>query len=326
MSLFSHGAKKSKIELIRSSKGKICPPVSVFKSFFLIFAVSVFWFPANVFAVVHSGSNIAEKNDGDFLLSSELNTILKTISGIFFDDETGNVGIGITDPNESWKLTVLQPENSYGLVVQDPNGKSTIGFAGEPVFKRIWTEANGLNLGTHGGGTLDESKLHINDSGNVGIGTTSPKAKLQVNGQILMKKMTLVHYNNYPQNNNKDSLALVDFFDETHLIDASCASGWCCSNDEYKSICLSSGGQINISLQSSKSISCTLLSSDDDHPNRNINLLFATDGGNDCYNSSIGRPANSFGHALGGCAMVEKNGKTSGSPIDLWAGYAIACF
>ena len=138
--------------------------------------------------------------------------------------------------------------------------------------------------------------------------------------------MTLVHYDNYPQNNNKDSLVLRDFFDQTHFIDASCASGWCCSNDASKTICLSEGGQINVSLQSSKSISCTLLSREDDRPNRNIDLLFATDGGNNCYNSSIGRPANSSGHTLGGCAMIEKNGNTSGSPIDLWAGYAIACF
>ena len=85
---------------------------------------------------------------------------------------SGNVGIGTTDP--TWKLTVSQPEGDYGIVVEDANGKPTIGFAGEPVFKRIWTESNGLNLGTHGGGTLDESKLHISDNGNVGIGTTDP--------------------------------------------------------------------------------------------------------------------------------------------------------
>ena len=54
--------KKMSLFSPRTEKCKITPPqVSVFKSFFLIFAVSVFYFPANGFAAVHSGSSIAEK-------------------------------------------------------------------------------------------------------------------------------------------------------------------------------------------------------------------------------------------------------------------------
>ena len=47
------------------------------------------------FAAVHSVGSIPQKAEGDFLLAGEINTILKTISGIFFDDSNGNVGIGV---------------------------------------------------------------------------------------------------------------------------------------------------------------------------------------------------------------------------------------
>ena len=87
MNFFSNGTKNFEIKLSPSSKGKSTPPrVSGFKFPFLIFAFSVFWVPKIVFGAVHSVQDISEKNDGDFLLASDINSILKTISGIFFDD------------------------------------------------------------------------------------------------------------------------------------------------------------------------------------------------------------------------------------------------
>ena len=40
----------------------------------------------SAFAAVHSVGGIAQKGEGDFLLASEINSILKTISGLLFDD------------------------------------------------------------------------------------------------------------------------------------------------------------------------------------------------------------------------------------------------
>ena len=191
MSLFSHGTKKSKIELILSSKDKSCPPVSVFKSFLLIFAVSVFWFPANVFAVVHSGSNIAEKNDGDFLLSSELNTILKTISGIFFDDETGNVGIGVLDPKNELVIGESRMNNLGGedpaLEIGGDRAFITLGKNNQARVQLGWNneDSNAAEYAdlTTVGSSLQPLVLQRN-GGNVGIGTTNPSAKLEVAGTI----------------------------------------------------------------------------------------------------------------------------------------------
>jgi len=76
----------------------------------------------------------------------------------------GNVGIGTTSPGV--KLDVAGKVNAGGMVLGDNSGK------------RIQTSSNmGFRAATSG-----TDHLIITTSGNVGIGTTSPGAKLEVQG------------------------------------------------------------------------------------------------------------------------------------------------
>jgi len=98
-------------------------------------------------------------------------------------DSSGAVGIGTTSP--SYKLDV------NGTV----NASSRVRVGGEA---GLYLTGTTIEVGSAGGGRSlslaagASDRLFINSSGNVGIGTTSPSQKLQVQGNILVNGDLLI--------------------------------------------------------------------------------------------------------------------------------------
>jgi hypothetical protein len=116
----------------------------------------------------------------------------------------GNVGIGTTSPG--YKLDVVGEArfgSNYKAIIGNDGtygAYSTIGFGGTSNgYNRVFGQdgtADGLYLASAtgrgisfrvNGGTTDN--MFINSSGNVGIGTTSPAYKLDVNGETRLGKL-----------------------------------------------------------------------------------------------------------------------------------------
>lgn len=98
-----------------------------------------------------------------------------------FVDDAGKVGVGTTSPQE--KLDVRSGGGSY-VRVDSANGDIRVNGGSDGQFG-FFNDAFAAAAGTHLIG-LGQSRLFVQNGGNVGIGTTTPLARLDVRGDIRM--------------------------------------------------------------------------------------------------------------------------------------------
>ncbi|WP_285060267.1 hypothetical protein [Pedobacter ginsengisoli] len=114
---------------------------------------------------------------------------------------TGKVGVGTTSPASLLHLNGTSTTNASGdviLILQAAHSSSTIGSGGIVKFTNNVASANVASIRTYTEGASNVSlrfqtgygtgaltdRMTISNSGNVGIGTTTPAEKLSVKGKI----------------------------------------------------------------------------------------------------------------------------------------------
>jgi len=121
----------------------------------------------------------------------------------FVLNENGHVGIGTTATTApltvSTSETVMSVFQNPGagnswVSVMNNTGHMNLGVGASTPHPYVWSSTNSFFIGNDGQPTLFVAGMA---NGSVGIGTTTPKAKLAVNGDILAKKVT-VSLNNLP--------------------------------------------------------------------------------------------------------------------------------
>nr|WP_068892581.1 hypothetical protein [Pedobacter panaciterrae] len=119
---------------------------------------------------------------------------------------SGSVGIGTTAPASLLHLNGITTTNPLGaviLTIQAAHSSATLGSGGIIKFTNNLASADAAAIKTYtegagnvslrfqtgyGTGTLVD-RMTISNTGNVGIGTTTPNAKLAVNGTIRAKEV-----------------------------------------------------------------------------------------------------------------------------------------
>ncbi len=126
-----------------------------------------------------------------FLISALfINVSLSAQSNTF--PASGNVGIGTTNPlslltlNDATRAEILLQTNGSNIAAFSVNSNSSIWNGAYGIGLNLIATSADVNLLT---GTPAVSTFIVKNSGNVGIGTINPDAKLAVNGTIHAKEI-----------------------------------------------------------------------------------------------------------------------------------------
>ena len=137
----------------------------------------------------HNGALVGAFQDTEFSVDTNLDVRDSSYNSVFYVNRTSkNVGIGMTGPTS---LLEIKGTTDAILTLNSATDRDAqITFKENSIDKwYLYNDGSAgdiLNLGKSTGGTV----LTVNQDGNVGIGTTSPGAKLQVAGNTIIGTTT----------------------------------------------------------------------------------------------------------------------------------------
>ena len=141
---------------------------------------------ANSFTTKGTPGNVIYGSSGNLVFAqlTSANTANQNLNERMRIDSAGNVGIGTTSP--AYPLEVENPGTAY-LFSETTGAGGSSGFRWKtPDSEFSWYSSGGLNDMNLYDYTASSVRFTIDSGGNVGIGTTSPDAKLEVVGNVII--------------------------------------------------------------------------------------------------------------------------------------------